>query len=76
MLIPPIRIDVAMDKWILVFVVSLICHGVYSKPHDQNEGEPEQFRREFIDQNGEEPGYVIAGLGFLGKLHMLAIAFV
>ena len=45
-----------MVNWTSVFVLSLICHGGYSKPQNQNEGEPEQLRREIYDQNEGEPG--------------------
>ena len=56
-----------MVNWTAIFFLSLICHGGYSKPQYQNEGEPEKRSRELDNQDKEEPMYDPTNLEFLGK---------
>ena len=59
-----------MVNWTSISILFLICHGGYSKPQYQNEGEPEEHRRELGDQDDAEPGYVPDGMEFLVKRHI------
>ena len=62
-----------MLNWASIVVVSLVCHGVYCKPQDQHENEPELSISDLDDQNDVESGHVPEEVEILGKLHILGI---
>lgn len=53
-----------MVSWTSILALSLICHGGYSKPQNQNEGGAELPMGEPSDQNEEKPEYIPEDLEF------------